>query len=64
MTNLLVEDIMGIPIHKAFNNIKEVNKYWKESTVHWGLLQYTATKTRRRPKRYSYLAKLAGMANY
>jgi len=34
MTNLLVENIMGIPaIHEAFNTFKEVNKYWKESTV-------------------------------
>jgi Protein of unknown function (DUF 659)/hAT family C-terminal dimerisation region len=51
MTNLLVEDIMGIPaIHEAFNNIKEVNKYWKESTVRWGLLQYTARKNQKKAK--------------
>ena len=51
MTNLLVEDIMEIPaIHEAFNAVKEVNKYWKESTVRWGLLQYTAEKNEKRTK--------------
>jgi hypothetical protein len=51
MTNLLVEDIMEIPaIHEAFNTVKEVNKYWKESTVRWGLLQYTAEKDGKKAK--------------
>jgi Protein of unknown function (DUF 659)/hAT family C-terminal dimerisation region len=51
MTNLLVEDIMAIPaIHEAFNAIKEVNKYWKESPVRWGLLQHTAGKNEKKAK--------------
>ena len=51
MINLLVEDIMAIPaIHEAFNAIKEVNKYWKESPVRWGLLQHMAGKNEKKAK--------------
>jgi hypothetical protein len=40
MINLLVEDIDVPAIKTVFEIVKEVNKYFKESIVRWGLLQY------------------------
>ena len=41
MTNLLVEDIMKLPVlHDHFKIVKEINWYWKNSFVLFGLLQF------------------------
>jgi hypothetical protein len=45
MTNLLVKDIMKIlAITTAFDHVKEVNKFFKDSPIRIGLLQHLAAK--------------------
>ena len=39
MTNLLVEDIMKLPVlHDHFKIVKEINRYWKNLSILLGLL--------------------------
>jgi Protein of unknown function (DUF 659) len=46
MTNLLVEDIMKLPVlQDHFEIVKEINRYWKNSSVLIGLLQFTAKQS-------------------